>query len=355
MNTLPNRARGASSRAITIWLYVVLGFLVAMIVVGGATRLTDSGLSITEWKPVTGALPPLSAAAWQAEFDKYKKIPEFYLQNSTMDLAGFKAIYRWEWGHRLLGRLIGFVVLIPMLVFMLRGMVSRWLGRRLVLILALGGVQGALGWWMVSSGLGGLSERLDVSAIRLGVHLIMALFITGLTFWTVLDVRYGVSRDTPKPRGIWHAIIMVLPVLVLFQAFMGALVAGNDGGYVHNTWPLMDGGLLPDDYAALSPFWRNIVENPALAQFDHRMGAYVLALLVAALVYRFRADARLFQPLLIVFAMLLVQIGLGVWTLLWVTPLPLGMAHQLVGVLFFLSSLYLAYQSGRSATAVTAA
>jgi len=178
-----------AARPISFWLFIVTGFLVAMIVVGGATRLTDSGLSITEWKPITGAIPPLSQKAWQAEFSKYQQIPEYKLQNSTMSLDDFKAIYRWEWGHRLLGRIIGFVVLIPMLVFAARRQISAPLGRRLLLLLGLGAFQGALGWWMVSSGLGGLSERIDVSAYRLAMHMGMALIILGISLWTAFNVR----------------------------------------------------------------------------------------------------------------------------------------------------------------------
>jgi heme a synthase len=324
---------------------VVTLFLVLMIVVGGATRLTDSGLSITQWKPVTGAIPPLSAADWQAEFEKYQQIPEYKLQNLGMSLAQFKAIYRWEWGHRLLGRLIGFVVLIPMLVFAARRQIPAWLGKRLLVLLGLGGVQGALGWWMVSSGLGGLEARLDVSATRLAVHMGMALTILAIAFWTALDVRqqHAPARETQPLQNLAFGLVAAVWV----QAILGAFVAGTDGGFIHNTWPLMDGGFMPNDYAALSPLWRNFLENPAAAQFDHRIGAYLLFAFVGYVAWQARktGPARLHGAAMIVFALVCLQIALGIWTLLAVTPVPLGMAHQALGVVVFLSATRLAYLS----------
>ncbi len=332
-------------RSIALWLFIVTAFLVAMIVVGGATRLTDSGLSITEWKPVTGAIPPLNAAAWQAEFEKYKQIPEYKLQNSTMSLADFKNIYRWEWGHRLLGRLIGFVVLIPMLVFGARRQIPSWLWGRLLLLLGLGGVQGALGWWMVSSGLGGLEDRIDVSAYRLAVHMGMALIILGIAFWTALDAHGGPGRNVAASpiRKLAFGFVG----LIWVQALLGAFVAGTDGGYINNTWPLMDGGFVPDAYAALSPLWRNIFENPAAAQFDHRLGAYLVLGFVGFMAHRAvkTGDAAIRGAVRLVAALVGAQVLLGIWTLLMVTPVPLGIAHQALGALVFLGAVRLAYIS----------
>lgn len=335
----------AASRPIALWLFIVTAFLVAMIVVGGATRLTDSGLSITEWKPVTGAIPPLSEAAWQAEFEKYQQIPEYRLQNRGMSLSEFKSIYRWEWGHRLLGRLIGFVVLIPMLVFAFKGQITRRLGRRLLLLLGFGAFQGALGWWMVSSGLGGLDDRLDVSAYRLATHMGMALLILGFAFWTALDVYQGERPSQPDRRFARMAAGFM--ALVWVQAILGAFVAGTDAGFINNTWPMMDGGFLPDAYGRLSPFWRNFFENPAAAQFDHRIGAYLV--FIGAIVVTLTAWRRATPPLKkaagLVLVLVCAQVLLGIWTLLAVTPVPLGIAHQALGALVFLSAVRLAHNS----------
>ncbi len=327
------------TRLISLWLFVVTGFLVAMIVVGGATRLTDSGLSITQWKPLSGALPPLSTAVWQDEFAHYQQIPEYKLQNRGMTLAQFKRIFWWEWSHRLLGRLIGFVVLIPLLVFAARRQIPPWLGWRLVLLLALGALQGGIGWWMVSSGLGGLGDRLDVTAARLAVHMGMALIILGIAFWTALDVRAGGPLRAPR-----RPLALGFVAAVWGQAVLGALVAGNDGGYVNNTWPLMDGGLVPHGYAALAPFWRNMLENPAAAQFDHRMGAYLvflLALWLTARAWR-SGDQGFRRAAALVVVLVSAQLVLGIWTVLMVTPLGLGLAHQALGVMVFLSAVNLA-------------
>ncbi len=325
-----------------VWLIIVTVFLVAMIVVGGATRLTDSGLSITEWKPVTGALPPLNAAAWDAEFEKYRQIPEYKQQNLGMSLDEFKSIYRWEWGHRLLGRLIGFVVLIPMGVFAYQRRINARLGRRLGLLLALGAVQGAIGWWMVSSGLGGLEERLDVSAYRLAIHLGMALLLLGLSYWTVLDVRQINRAPIARPM---RALAFGFLGLILVQAILGGFVAGNDGGYVHNSWPLMSGHWLPVDYDVLNPYWRNFIENPAAAQFNHRIGAYLVfacAIGLAGIAWR-TGNAVVRRVGGVILLLVGAQVVLGIWTLLAVTPLPLGIAHQALGAMVFLSAVHLAH------------
>ncbi len=343
--TVPLTPKNAS-KAVSLWLLIVTGFLVAMIVVGGATRLTDSGLSITEWKPVTGVIPPLGIEAWQAEFNKYKQIPEFKLQNSTMTLGGFKQIYYWEWGHRLLGRLIGLVVLVPMIVFAIKGQIRGKLAKRLFLLLGLGAVQGALGWWMVSSGLGGLDDRLDVSAYRLATHMGMALIILGIAFWTALEVRHSGTKE--KQMADFGKLAIGFVILIWLQAILGAFVAGTDGGYVNNTWPLMDGGILPFSFNTLSPFWRNFFENPALAQFDHRLGAYLVlfsAFGLGVVVHRRQANSRLRQSVRMILTLVVMQVLLGIWTVLAVTPVPLGIAHQTLGVLVYLSAVRFAYLS----------
>ncbi len=319
--------------------------LVAMILVGGLTRLTDSGLSITEWKPITGALPPLSTADWQSEFHKYQQIPEFLLQNSAMSLAEFQAIYWWEWGHRLLGRLIGLVVAIPLVIFWVLGFFDRPLKIRLVILFLLGGLQGFLGWWMVSSGLGGLGALLDVSPYRLVIHLGMALVILAISQWTWLDVaRTSRRQGWQAERQMGRYSVGLLGLLYL-QILLGGFVAANDGGLVGNTWPLIEGGLLPQSYGDLSPFWRNGFEDPMIAQFQHRIGAYLV--LIFGLAFGW-ASLRQKTPELRRFGVWIVgliglQVVLGIWTLLAVSPIHLAIAHQFLALLTFMAMVNAAH------------
>ncbi|MCB9993693.1 MAG: COX15/CtaA family protein [Hyphomicrobiaceae bacterium] len=320
-------------RPVRIWLYVLAAMVLLMVAVGGATRLTDSGLSITEWKPVSGAIPPLSTADWQKEFDLYKAIPEFTEQNSWMQLDDFKFIYWWEWSHRFLGRLIGLVFAVPFVVFLFQrripGRLAPWLG----LLFVLGGLQGALGWWMVTSG---LTQRLDVSQYRLAAHLGAASLLFGALIFVARLVRpEGAVRL--KFDGRWMWTLTAFGLLVFLQILMGAFVAGMDAGYGFNTWPLMDGKLIPDNLFVVEPFWRNFFEMHLTAQFTHRMIAY--AVLTAALILvalsRLSANSMLKGWVAILFWAVLGQVCLGILTLVLVIPVPLALAHQSLAFMVF--------------------
>src|SRR5580692_3529296 len=268
-------------RAIRLWLYAVAALVLAMVLVGGATRLTESGLSITEWQPVIGALPPLSDAQWQAEFEKYQAIPQYHALNQGMSLDAFKSIYWWEWTHRLIGRVIGFIFLLPLLWFLWRGWIGPGLRGRLWFIFGLGALQGAVGWWMVASG---LVHRVEVSQYRLATHLVLACAIYVAIIWTAQ--RLGARPTMPVPPRI-RSSAMALLLLVLLQIYLGALVAGLRAGYVYNTWPLIDGSLIPDSARLFlnTPAWRNFFENTLTVQFDHRMVAYTI--FICALLHAF--------------------------------------------------------------------
>jgi heme a synthase len=320
------------ARIIRLWLYAVAGLVLAMVLVGGATRLTESGLSITEWQPVTGALPPLGEAQWQAEFQKYQAIPQYRALNSGTSLDAFKTIYWWEWTHRLLGRLIGAAFLLPFLFFLWRGWIEPPLRPRLWLIFGLGALQGAVGWWMVASGLAG---RIEVSQYRLATHLVLACLIYVALLWTArrLDDRPRVIT-APRVRGIAIALLL----LVLAQIYLGALVAGLRAGLIYNTWPLIDGALVPGTAQLFfnTPLWRNFFENALTVQFDHRMVAYALWLLAAWHVFdTFRAAQRgpSFVGALALFLVITLQAALGIATLLEHAPLVLALSHQAVAML----------------------
>ncbi len=259
-------------RAVRTWLLAVAALVFAMVLVGGATRLTESGLSIVEWQPVSGALPPLSAAEWQAQFDKYKTIPQYQALNPGMSLDAFKTIFWWEWTHRLLGRLIGAAFLLPFLWFLLKGRIEPRLRPGLWMLFGLGAFQGAVGWWMVASG---LADRVEVSQYRLAFHLTLACLIYVALLWTAqgLAPRSG----TAVPARL-RSSAKLLVALVLLQIYLGALVAGLRAGLLYNTWPLIDGGLVPAPSQLMfnAPWWRNFFENPLTVQFDHRMVAYAL-------------------------------------------------------------------------------
>ena len=269
--------RSDRSKPVAIWLFVVAALVLAMIVVGGATRLTDSGLSITEWRPVTGAVPPLGEAHWQAEFAKYRQIPQYAQINAGMSLEQFKFIYWWEWGHRFLGRLLGLVFAAPFAVFAIRRQIPRRLFPRLGGIFVLGALQGAVGWWMVASG---LVARVSVAPERLTVHLGLAFALLGLLLWTAFDAWAGAARQTlPSPWGRRAAWLIGL---IYLQVLLGALVAGNDAGLVYNDWPMMNGHLVPDDYWAGS-LWGTIAHSQGAVQLHHRIVGYGLALAAVAL------------------------------------------------------------------------
>jgi cytochrome c oxidase assembly protein subunit 15 len=319
-----NRKTGADRmRPVRLWLYVIAFLVALMVVIGGATRLTGSGLSITEWKPVTGIVPPLSHSDWQAEFDGYQKIPQYRELNRGMTLSEFKFIYWWEWSHRALGRVIGFVFLVPFFWFLSRGLIDRPLGWKLGGLFVLGGLQGAIGWWMVASG---LSVRTDVSQYRLAVHLTTACFIfsAAVAVATSLEVRRA-ERSTSRIR----AVAAIILALVFVQIFLGAIVAKTNAGLTFNTWPLMDGRFIPplSSLFVMGPWWKNLFENVMTVQFDHRMVAYAIFIIAAWHAFDARRAAAASRAS-ILFVFIAGQIVLGIVTLLWVAPFTLALLHQ---------------------------
>jgi len=322
-------AQTVQRRAVRLWLLSVAALIFLIVLVGGATRLTESGLSIVEWRPVTGMLPPLSAAAWQAEFEKYQAIPQFRLVNHGMSLAEFQTIFWWEWSHRLLARLVGAAFLLPFLWFLWRGWIDPALRAGLWILFGLGALQGVVGWWMVASG---LSERTEVSQYRLAAHLLLPCLILVATIWTAQRLAPGTSAvDRAAPLRI-RAGAIGLVVLTLVQIYLGALLAGLRGGLIYNTWPLIEGRLIPPaaELGALEPVWRNVFENILTVQFDHRMTAYLLvalALLHAADAGRTMTGAARAGALTLAAAVML-QASLGILTLLHQAPLALALTHQ---------------------------
>ncbi len=315
---------------VRLWLWCVAALVFLMVVVGGATRLTESGLSITEWRLVTGVLPPLSQAGWLAEFEKYKLIPQYSQMFPNMSLGEFQFIYFWEWGHRLLGRVIGLAFALPLAWFWITGRVTGALRWKLVALLALGGLQGAVGWWMVSSG---LSQRTEVAPERLAVHLLLA----SITFVALISVAMGLRRGAPEPMAArLRAGAGWLLLLVFVQVGLGALVAGSRAGLSYNTWPLMDGALVPplEHMSDLEPGWRNVFENIAAVQFQHRMGAYAVlafALWHGVRAWRIAAGSSASRRAFTLVGLVLAQAGIGIATLLSVNdqiPLGWGLAHQ---------------------------
>lgn len=324
------------------WLFAIAALVFAMVAVGGATRLTGSGLSITEWQPIMGTLPPLSEVAWLDAFQKYQQIPQYQTLNKGMSLDAFKAIFWWEWGHRLLGRLIGVVFLVPFLVFVVRGRVSGSLAWKLAGLFVLGGLQGALGWFMVKSG---LSVRTDVSQYRLAAHLLLASVLLAALLWTALDVgEHSRRRIRLKTLAPGSALLgCAILALVFLQIGAGALVAGMKAGLAHNTWPLMDGHLIPTGLGAMQPWWENAFENATTVQFDHRMLAYVLVAVIAWQAVRVIGsadDERMRRSAAGLLGATACQIGLGIWTLLAHVPLHLALAHQATAMLVLAAAVW---------------
>jgi cytochrome c oxidase assembly protein subunit 15 len=322
------RAPGAAAgrrHAVAAWLLACAALVFAMIVVGGVTRLTNSGLSIVEWQPIVGTLPPLTDAQWQAAFEAYRQTPEYRLVNRGMSLDAFKGIFWWEYFHRLLGRLIGLAFAVPFAWFALRGDVDRRLAWKLAGILVLGGLQGAMGWYMVKSG---LVDDPRVSQFRLTAHLSLAFLIFAALLWTGLSLldRSGAPRGTAAARPLAWTVTG----LIAYMVATGGFVAGIRAGKAYNTFPLMNGHFVPPELFMLEPWWRNFFYNMATVQFDHRLGAWALALLVPWLWWKVRAvsdgRARLASHLLL--GMLVVQITLGALTVLNAVPVGLGAAHQ---------------------------
>ncbi|MGD9667434.1 MAG: COX15/CtaA family protein [Hyphomicrobiaceae bacterium] len=317
--------------AVRFWLRVVIVLVFAMIVVGGATRLTDSGLSITEWQPIIGAIPPLNQDHWLEAFEKYKQIPEYHQINKGMSLEAFKAIYWWEWSHRFLGRFIGLAFALPLLAFWMLGRIPRGMELKLLGVLALGGLQGAIGWYMVKSG---LVDRVDVSHYRLALHLGTAFFILGLLVWLAEETRprdTAIRLETVAPGHLRVARLLVIALFL--QVLLGALVAGLKAGLTYNTWPLMDGHLIPNGLLTLRPWYENFFENVTTVQFDHRMMAYLAGLLALLHVFQLRGsdDGRVMVSAVVLLTAIIVQMGIGISTLLvaqGVIPIGLGLMHQ---------------------------
>jgi cytochrome c oxidase assembly protein subunit 15 len=334
IDTRPRGARGA----VRVWLAALFLLVAAMIAVGGMTRLTDSGLSITEWRPVTGALPPLSAEAWASEFEKYKQIPEYQLQNAGMTLEEFKVIYWWEWGHRQMGRVIGLVWAAGFLWFWARGAIPPgWTGR-LLLLGGLGGLQGAIGWWMVSSGLTG--TMLDVASYRLATHLGLAFVILGLLATYVLHLGRTEAQLMTARRGREAKLVGLSTGLMHFtflQILLGALVAGIDAGRAYPTWPLMGDSFIPAYPFDLTPLWRNFFENAGLVQFIHRMSGYLLAVFAVVVWLRGRrsAHAQTRAAFHLVLAMVAAQMALGIAAVLTSAHLHVAITHQIGAVILW--------------------
>ena len=331
-DTMPAR------RAVRAWLVLLFLLVASMIAVGGLTRLTDSGLAITEWRPLTGALPPLTAEAWAAEFDKYRAIPEYQLQNKGMSLAEFQTIYWWEWGHRQLGRVIGLVWAVGFAGLALARKIPVGWSRRLLLLGALGGLQGAIGWWMVSSGLKG--TMLDVASYRLATHLGLAFAILGLIAWNVFLLgrsEAALLKARRAREGRLFSLSTGLMHFTFLQILLGALVAGIDAGRAFPTWPLMGDSFLPPDPFQLVPIWRNFFEDAGLVQFIHRMSGYLLLAFGVVVWLRGRKSAHRSTQAAFnaVMAMLVIQMSIGIWTALSQATLHVAITHQFGAVLLW--------------------
>lgn len=321
----------ANRRWVRWWLYIICFLVLLMVMVGGATRLTDSGLSITEWKPIHGIIPPLSAADWQEELEKYRQIPEYQLQNKGMSMAEFQFIYWWEWGHRFLGRIIGFAFAIPLAFFWLTKRLEPRLKPRLLFLLALGGLQGIIGWWMVSSG---LVDRVDVSQYRLAIHLTLACIIFAYALWVARGLAWHSTQQEPPMR--LRVLAPIITLLVMVQIFMGGLVAGLDAGLAANDWPKMLGEWVPVDISTMTPLWINWFENPISVQFNHRLGAYLLMLVIGLqwIIARSSvAETPHKRRTVLILILVLIQAFIGILTVVWEVPLNLALAHQGVAVI----------------------
>ncbi|GGG59438.1 heme A synthase [Salipiger pallidus] len=333
-----DRGRGGARGAIRVWLMVIFALVMAMIVVGGLTRLTESGLSITEWKPLTGAIPPLNEADWEAEFALYQQIPQFEILNNQMSLQEFKGIYWWEWGHRQLGRVIGLVWALGFFGFLVARKIPKGWTPRLLGLGALGGLQGAIGWWMVASGLG--AEMISVASYRLAIHLGLAFIILGFTAWYIFALKRP-ERDLMQARRGREAKLFSMGTGLMHFAFLqillGALVAGIDAGRSYTDWPLMAGGFFPPQPFDLQPVWRNFFEDPGLVQFMHRMAGYLLFVfgIITWLRARKSANPDTRFRFNAVMAVMLLQVILGIATVLYMAQLHIAITHQIGAVVLW--------------------
>ncbi len=343
-----DRGRSTGRAVMRVWLMILFALVFIMICVGGMTRLTDSGLSITEWRPVTGSIPPLSEADWVAEFEKYQQIDEFKLQNAWMQLADFKSIYWWEWGHRQLGRVIGLVWALGFFWFLLRRQIPTGWTPRLLLIGGLGGLQGAIGWWMVASGVTSGKGVLDVASYRLAIHLGLAFVILGFITWYVLMLGRS-ERDLMQARrakeGRLFSLSTGLMHFCFLQILLGALVAGIDAGRFFVDWPLMQGQVFPPDAFSIDPAWRNFFENPGLVQFMHRISGYLLLIFGIFVWLRGRKSAHMQtrSAFNIVMAILTLQIVWGITTVLYGAPVHIALVHQALAVILWVLILRARY------------
>lgn len=330
------RPAGDPLRPVRIWLYVMALLVLAMVVVGGATRLTESGLSITSWKPVSGTIPPLTAADWQAEFEAYRQIPQGK-QNAWMEMEDFKSIFWWEWAHRFLGRVLGFAFAVPFVVFLVQRRFNWSLAAPLGGLFLLGGFQGFLGWWMVSSG---LSQLTSVSQYRLAAHLGAASLLFIALIWVAR--RLEPAKALPARQPGWPVVALLL--LLLVQIVAGAFVAGLDAGMGYNTWPLMEGRWIPLGLDVMSPFWKNFFENATAVQFNHRMLAYLIVAWCGWLLWRqSRRDgfSGVHGWLWRIVALVMLQVVIGILTLIHMVPISLALGHQALA--FMLAGAVIAY------------
>lgn len=345
---IPESASPIRPLALSNWLFFVAGLILLMIAIGGITRLTESGLSIVRWEPISGTIPPIGDAAWQAQFQAYRQSPQYQLLNRGMSLSEFKDIFFWEYVHRLLGRVIGLAFALPLLWFAWRRAIPAGYGPRLIVLLVLGGLQGAIGWWMVASG---LIDRPDVSHIRLAIHLLAALLIFAAIIWVALDLRdlaaandgFRAHRARMPTIAIWTLSALAL------QIMFGAYVAGLDAGYAFNSWPTMGGEWFPSGTAMLEPFLRNLVDNPIVVQFIHRWLAFIVALLAWALASAaWRRGLQLHAGLVACAVML--QILLGILTLLSGVHLWIAVSHQAMAAILLAAIVATAHRLGSSRT-----
>jgi len=335
------------SRPVAVWLFAVALVVFAMVVVGGATRLTGSGLSITQWRPVSGAIPPMTASAWNRDFALYRATPQYRLVNRGMSLSEFRFIFWWEWAHRLLGRLVGAAFAVPLAAFLLAGALPKRLIGPCLGLFALGGLQGAVGWWMVESG---LEARVSVAPERLATHLGLALALLAALIWTALEAEFGPTAPAVRRRDGWTWASAILALTIFVQCLLGALVAGNHGGLIDGDWPLMGGAVFPADYWRGS-LWESLAHGQAASQFDHRILAYLIfaaAISLAVCAARSGVAPAAIRVLAAALALAAIaQAGLGIATLLAGVPLALAILHQAGAAILLATGVALAWRARR--------